>query len=40
VNVVYGVHVGAAALVANIVCLFGVDYFLRLVHGQRSSSEQ
>jgi solute:Na+ symporter, SSS family len=39
VNVVYGVHVGAAALVANIVCLFGVDYVLRLVHGRRVSGE-
>jgi hypothetical protein len=40
VNVVYGVHVGAAALIANIVCLFGVDYVLRLVHGRRVSTER
>jgi solute:Na+ symporter, SSS family len=40
VNVVYGVHVGAAALVANIVCLFGVEYVLRLVHRGRVSSKQ
>jgi len=40
VNVVYGVHVGAAALVANVVCLFGVDYVLKLVNGGRVSSKQ
>jgi SSS family solute:Na+ symporter len=32
VNVVYGVHVGAAALVANTVSLFVTDYLLRLIH--------
>jgi solute:Na+ symporter, SSS family len=32
VGVVYGVHVGAAALVANVVCLLGVEYVLRSIH--------
>jgi SSS family solute:Na+ symporter len=32
VNVVYGVHVGAAALIANTVCLFVADSLLRLIH--------
>ncbi|HYZ73050.1 MAG TPA: hypothetical protein VE641_08215, partial [Chthoniobacterales bacterium] len=39
VNVVYGVHVGAAALAANVVCLFVVDYVLRLVRGRRVSDQ-
>jgi solute:Na+ symporter, SSS family len=38
VGVVYGVHVGAAALVANTVCLFVVDYALRRTHHRDTES--
>jgi hypothetical protein len=40
VGIVYGVHVGAVALVANAVCLFVVDYLLRFARQKDTEDTQ